>query len=116
MNIDLSNLLNSSESCIDICHDFDMSDIQYSNYYPLRDGVIAKGKIFSKADIIYLTLNISFIFYGVCDRCAEDLKINMSFHINKILVRNLVNDEDEDDDKYIVVSDDKLDIEIIIRE
>ena len=54
MKIDLTNLFNGSKNEISVNHSFDMSDLIYSSYTPIKDAVTVKGKLFSKADVVYL--------------------------------------------------------------
>ena len=79
MRIDLNNLLSGVETKLDINYVLD-----------------------SKADVLYLDINISFDFFGFCDRCAEKVKKHFSFDVKRIVVEKLENEEDDDD--YIVVS------------
>lgn len=114
MKIDLSGLFNGSKKQIDINQTFDLSDLNYSTYSPIKDGVKVHGKLFTRADVVYIDANISFNFYGFCDRCAEDVKKSFSFDINKIIVEELQNEKDDDD--YIVVNNRTLDLEELVHE
>lgn len=114
MKIDLTNLFNGNKDKIDINDSFDMSELIYSSYTPIKDGVAVKGKLFTKADVVYLDINISFAFYGFCDRCADELKKDFSFDVKKIVVEQLQNENDDDD--YIVVKNRILDLNELVNE
>lgn len=114
MKIDLAELFNGSKSEINIDTSFDMSDLVYGTYNPITDAVAVNGRLFSKADVVYLDINVSFAFYGICDRCADELKKDFSFNVKKIVVEELQN-EDEDDD-YIVVKNRTLDLKELVCE
>lgn len=114
MKIDLTNLFNGSKNEISINHSFDMSDLIYSSYTPIKDAVTVKGKLFSKADVVYLDINIAFTFNGFCDRCAEEIVKNFSFSVKKIVVEELQNEND--DDNYIVVKNRVLDLQELVNE
>lgn len=114
MKIDLAELFNGSKVEIDIDTSFDMSDLVYSTYNPIRDLVVVKGRLFSKADVVYLDINISFAFYGFCDRCADELKKDFSLNVKKIVVEELQNEND--DDNYIVVKNRTLDLKELVYE
>ncbi len=114
MKIDISNLFNSAESAINIDCILDMQSLPYSTYYPIKDGAKVKGRVYLDADVVYFSVNVSFDFYGICDRCAEEIKIPMSFDVNKVLVKNLVNEDN--DDEYLVLPDSLLNMEEIICE
>lgn len=114
MRIDLNNLLSGNEKHLDINYKLDLSNLIYSTYNPIKNGVSVVGSLYSKADVLYLDINISFEFFGFCDRCAEEVKKDFSFNIKRIVVEKLENEEDDDD--YIVVNNRKLDLDELVNE
>lgn len=114
MKIDLTNLFNGNDEVISIDYILNLENLLYSNYNPIKNGVSIKGSVHQKAEVVHLKLNVSFVFYGCCDRCAEDFKKDMSFNLNKILVQNLANDVDYDD--YIVAENNVLNLDELIEE
>ena len=107
-------MFSNSKTELDIDYNVRFEDFEYNKYYPLKDGVDIKGKAYSKADIVHLDLNISFNFYGVCDKCAEDFVRPFSFDINKTVVKRVENEEDSDE--YIITPDGIVELDDIIRE
>ena len=91
----------------------DLSETEYSTYYPINKPVNVNGRIFTKADIVYLELNIEYEIDGICDRCANEVKRSYSLEVNKILVEELQN---EDDDDYIILKNQSLDLDELINE
>ena len=87
MQLDFTNLFGLSDEVINIDYIAHYDDFMYSTYKPLKDGVVIKGKAYCKADIVHLDLDISFNFYGICDRCDEDIKKEYSFSVHKIMCR-----------------------------
>jgi uncharacterized protein len=114
MKIDLSGLFNGSLDKISINHSVDLSDLIYSTYTPIKDKVIVNGKLFAKAEVIYLDIDVSYTFHGYCDRCASELAKDFSFNVKKIIVEELQNENDDDD--YIVVNNRTLDLDELINE
>lgn len=114
MRIDLNNLLSGVETKLDINYVLDLSNLIYSTYNPIKNGVNVVGRLYSKADVLYLDINISFDFFGFCDRCAEKVKKHFSFDVKRIVVEKLENEEDDDD--YIVVSNRELDLDELVNE
>ena len=114
MRIDLSNLLSGAVDSIDIEHTVDLSELTYGTYNPVRDGARAVGRAYSKAGVCYLKLGISYDFYGVCDRCAEDVKKHFDLELERIIVEKLENEEDDDD--YIIADDRCIDIDELVSE
>lgn len=114
MKIDVTNLFNGDNKPISVNYTLNLDDLVYSTYHPVKNGAVIKGSAFQKADVVYLNIDISFDFCGVCDRCAEDVNKNMNFQLNKILVQRLANDVDYDE--YIVVENGVLDLDELARE
>ena len=113
MKINLINLLNGEQDSLSVDYQLDLSDLIYGTYKPITDLVSVKGRLYSKADVLYLDLEIKFAFYGVCDRCAEDIKKDFSITINKIIVEELQN---IDNDDYIVVDNQLIDLDELVNE
>lgn len=116
MKIDVNNLFNGDDAPIDVNYTLDLKDLVYADYNPLQHGVVVKGAATQHAGIVGLNAEVSFLFSGVCDRCAEDVNKQMGFSVNKILVRELANDADADSDEYIVLENGILDLDDYIRE
>lgn len=114
MKIDLTNLFNGSNESVSVDYSLNLSNLSYSTYNPIQKDVQIKGSVFQKADVVYLDLSVSFEFVGVCDRCAEEIKKDYCFSLNKILVPNMENDVDFDD--YIVVESGVLNLDELIEE
>lgn len=114
MKINLINLLNGEQDSLSVDYTLDLSNLIYSSYYPIKDPVSVKGRLYSKADVLYLDLEIKFVFYGVCDRCAEEIKKDFSVAVNKIIVEELQNADNDDD--YVVVDNQQLDLDELVNE
>lgn len=114
MKIDLTDLFNGAVSKKDIDYRLDLSNLIFSTYNPIKNDVVVKGSLFSKADVVYLDVDISFDFFGFCDRCAEDVKKNFGFKVKRIVVERLENENDDDD--YIVVKNRELDLDELVSE
>lgn len=114
MIIDLNNLFGGSTDKLDIDYKLDLSNLIYSTYNPIKDGVAVVGSLYSKADVVYLDINISFLFSGFCDRCAEPVKKNFDFDVKRIIVEKL--EKEQDDDSYTVVKNRMLDVDELVSE
>ncbi len=115
MQLDFTNLLNSSNEVIDIDYHMPMDEFMYSTYKPLINGADIKGKAYQKVGVVYLDLEIKFDFYGICDRCADEVKKSYSFKMEKIVVQKMEN-ENDDYDNYIIVENNILDLDALVYE
>lgn len=114
MKIDLTNLFNGSELDKAVSHTVALSDLLYGTYCPIKEPVQVQGRIFSKADVIYLELDIAYTLNGFCDRCADEIKKDYSIRVEKILVQSLQNEYD--DDNYIIIDNQILDLDELVNE
>ncbi len=112
MQLDFTNIFNSSCDAVDVDYSLSLEDFEYGTYKPLKDGAKVKGRAYSRADVAHLDLNISFDFYGICDRCADEFKRAYSFDISKIVVESLENELD--DDGYAITENKILDIDDLV--
>lgn len=112
MRLDFTDLFNSSVDEKKIDYKLRLDDFEYSTYKPLKNGVEVKGRAYSKADVAYIELNVSFDFFGICDRCADEFERTYSFDINKIVVPYLENEEDDDD--CVVTENNILDVDDLV--
>lgn len=115
MKIDLKNLFSGGTDRIDVDGHLHFDDLLYSGYNPIPDGVHAQGCAYTKADVAYLDLDISFRFSGVCDRCAEPIEKQMRFSLHKILVEDLQNQQDSAED-YLLVRNSEIDLDALVQE
>ncbi|MCM1285595.1 MAG: DUF177 domain-containing protein [Acetobacter sp.] len=111
MKIDLTGLFNGSNKKVDIDYAPDLSVFNTELHV---ENVKVIGCLNSKADVVYLNLDISFTVNGVCDRCAEKVKKDYSVAVNRIVVDELQNEND--DDNYIIVQNRELNVDELINE
>lgn len=114
MKIDLTNLFNGCNESVSVDYSLNLQNLSYGTYQPLQKDVEVKGSVYQKADVVYLDVTVSFEFIGVCDRCAEDVKKDYCFELNKILVPGVESDADFDD--YIVVENGILNLDELVEE
>lgn len=115
MQLDFTNLLNSSNDVIDIDYVMNADDFMYDTYKPLKHGVSIKGRAYQKVGVVHLDLDVNFDFFGVCDRCMDDIERSYSISLKKIIVSKMENENDDYDD-YIVVENNVLDLDGLINE
>ncbi len=115
MQLDFTNLLNSSGDVINVEYTMNADDFMYDTYKPLKNGVSIKGSAYQKVGVVYLDLDVEFDFFGVCDRCMDDIERKYSFSLNKIIVNRMEN-ENDDYDEYIVVENNVLELDDLINE
>ncbi|WP_411676644.1 YceD family protein [Caproicibacter sp.] len=114
MLLDLKKIFSQeSESC-SFDYSMDLSSTGLNGVFPFVSPVAVKGIVESRDGSARLKANVSFDFSIPCDRCTERIDRHYDFAFSHVLVRSLENNED--DDRFIEVRDEKLDLDKLMRE
>lgn len=111
MVVNLSELF-VSEGNMPFDFPLDLSDLDFYGVYPLTTPVKVMGNIESRAGIVTLQLKAEYLYSSPCDRCATPAQREYSLSVERTLVRELF---DLDDEQYIQVEGDELDLGEIAR-
>ena len=90
----------------------DLSDKEIGGSYPFVTPITYSGTVKRFAGEAQMEAEVSFTFEIPCDRCTEMISREYRYHFSHMLVRTL-NQEDNDD--YILVEDEKLDVDELLR-
>lgn len=113
MVLDLRKLF-SGDGTITLNAEFDLSDIEFSGVYPIITPVKITGEILSKTGIVTLSASIFVEYTAECDRCGTPATSNYCFKVQKTLVTELANGNENDD--IILLPDIKLNLDEFVRE
>ena len=90
---------------------FDLSEVEFFGQYPLKSPVSVKGSVFSRAGIVTLSVQCDCEYTAPCDRCGNTAVKHYLVPIERVLVAELENDED---DEMILLQDYKLDLDELV--
>lgn len=112
MFLDLKRVFSQEEESLPFQYEFSLSSTDFNGIFPFVSPISAKGKVENRAGAVHLDADVSFGFSMPCDRCASviDTRYNYSFH--HVLVPSL---NDEDNDVYIEVENERLDLDELLR-
>ena len=114
MLLGLSKIIDCPGSKVDFSTSVDLSDLLYGTCYPVSEPVLASGTVRNTAGVLVMQGEIRTTIHGVCDRCASDFDQDVEFPIDVVLVRELANEENEDEWVFPLEGD-SADLEDIIR-
>ena len=114
MLLDLSKIMDSPGASVSFSTSVDLSDLLYGTCCPVDEPVLASGSVRNTAGVLVMTGEISTTIHGVCDRCAADFTKDVEFPIDVVLVKELANEENEDEWVFPLEGD-SADLEDIIR-
>lgn len=113
MFIALESLFGGGVERLPIDYEFDFSHEELNGVFPFTTPVSLKGEIKNIAGVVTVEAQIKAQLQILCDRCAEEAKLDFDIEMAHGLVCSL-NEDDNDD--YILVEDMKLDIERLTLE
>ncbi len=114
MLLELSKIMDRPGASVPFSTSVDLSDLQYGTCYPVSEPVVAAGTVRNTADVLVMTGTITTTLHGVCDRCAADFTKTVEFPIDVVLVKELANEENEDEWVFPLEGD-SADLEDIVR-
>ena len=107
MVLDLRSLFINDLATLPLDCRFDLSDVDFYGLKPLKSPVSVKGEVFSRARIVTLSVKFDCEYDARCDRCGEETVKHYIVPIERVLVAELENDEN---DEMILLQDFKLDL------
>lgn len=107
MILDLRSLFVNDGETLPLDCRFDMSEVDFYGACPLKSPVSVKGSAFSRAGIVTLSVECDCEYMAPCDRCGQETVKHYNVPIERVLVSQLENDEN---DEIILVQDFKLDL------
>ena len=114
MLLGLSKIMDSPGASISFSVSADLSDLLYGNCYPVSEPVLASGTVRNTAGVLVMKGQLTTCIHGVCDRCASEFTESLEIPMDVVLVRELANEENEDEWVFPLVED-SADLDDIIR-
>ena len=114
MLLGLAQIMDRPGQSVPFSVNVDLRDLQYGLSYPVTEDVIAEGSVRNTAGVLVMTGSVKTCIHGTCDRCAGDFTQNVEFPIDVVLVKELANEENEDEWVFPLVGD-AADLEEIVR-
>ena len=114
MLLGLSKIIDCPGAKVDFSTSVDLSDLLYGTCYPVSEPVLASGTVRNTAGVLVMQGEIRTCIHGVCDRCASDFDQDVEIPIDVVLVREFVNEENEDEWVFPLEGD-NADLEDIVR-
>lgn len=114
MRLGLSKIIDCPGAAVDYSVSVDLSDLLYGTCYPVTEPVLASGTIRNTAGVLVMKGSLRTTIHGVCDRCASDFTQDVDIPIDVVLVKELANEENEDEGVF-PLDGDEADLEEIVR-
>ena len=114
MRLGLSKIIDCPGATVDFSVSVDLSDLLYGTCYPVTEPVLASGSVRNTAGVLVMKGDLHTTIHGVCDRCASDFTQDVDIPMNVVLVKELANEENEDEGVF-PLDGDEADLEEIVR-
>ncbi len=112
MHIKLTEIFHARTLLIGIDTEVDLTDVTLYGEQVFTAPVKVKGQIASRASVVTLSYAVSEELKLTCGRCLAPTKVNLKLSPEHTLVRTL---ESEDVEGYILIENDSLDLDLIVR-
>lgn len=113
MLLDLEKVFANDDEILPFACTMDFSKVEVGGSRPFVSPVSAEGQVKSFADAAEFSAQVTFTLSIPCDRCAELVEKQISYRFSHMLVQRL-NDEENDNDSFILVQDKKLDLDTLL--
>lgn len=110
----LSQIIDTPGMRVSFADKIDLSDLLYGNSHPVNEPVLFTGSVRNTAGVLVMTGELSTVIHGICDRCASEFQQQLNIPVEVVLVRELANEDSEDEGVFPLV-DDSADLEEIAR-
>lgn len=94
----------------------DLSGLELDGVKPFCAPVTVQARFRSFAGSVLLDAHLVYQVVMPCDRCGELTKTDWEKDFSHVLVRALGNEQDDDGDEYVVVPEERLDLDELLRE
>lgn len=111
MTLDLKRVFAQDGAVLPVESALDLSAMDYSGAFPLKKPVTVTGKIFNRASVVQLQLEIRYTFSAPCDRCGADTSREYTVLLEKALATSI---EGEESDTILTVPGMKLDVDELV--
>jgi uncharacterized protein len=106
MKINLKQLFNITGESKDIDYIINPDELSDIRGCSFSSPVKVKGRIYNKADVVYLDYSAEFALLNVCDRCLKEFEKTYNFEFSHIVVPSVSRDNDE----YIVADGESIEL------
>ena len=114
MLLGLSEIMDCPGASVPFTASVDLHDLRFGTSFPVSEPVTASGTVRNTAGVLVMKGVINTTLHGVCDRCASDFDSDVELPIDAVLVKELSNEENEDEWVFPLEGD-SADLEDIIR-
>ena len=111
MIVNLEPLFNNEGYTEAIDYKLDLSELSEATATP----AVVRGEVKNSAGVVTLKALCEFTYSAPCDRCGTQVERPMSVPVEHCLIGSL-NDSENDDGYYVVVSEMRLELNEVIRE
>ena len=106
MKINLKQLFNIVGESKDIAYTIQKGELSDIRGYDFSSPIEVKGRIYNKADVVYLEYSVDFSLLNTCDRCLKEFEKDYHYEFSHIVVPSVSRDNDE----YIVAESESIEL------
>ena len=117
MLLNLKKKIQEDGTVVPLQYSFDLSKLEFNAVYPFVSPVQVSGTITAHSGFAQMEAEVSFDFSVPCDRCASQIDRRFTYRFSHTLLASLSNEQDADEDRYIVLQEDgSLNVDSLLQE
>lgn len=107
MVLDLKGFFNGGDRELKIDTNMDFSNEEFGGEIIFPNPVSVNGAVSNKADVTHIDLTCKVAVFKSCDRCGKPTEKQLTVNIDRVAVRELAGEED---DEILLLPDEQLDL------
>ena len=105
MLLELGKIIHHPGGVVPFSLEMDFSDLDFGGSRPASEPLKAQGQVRNEAGVLVLTATLDTMLHCVCDRCAASFDRPFHQELEAILVRELMDEKNEDDWTFLLQGD-----------
>ncbi len=105
MLLDLGKIIAQPGSVLPFSTEMDFSQMEFGGNYPASNPVRIEGTVRNEAGVLILNAAVDTTLHCICDRCATEFDRLFHLDVNALLVQELIHEENENDQTFLLQGD-----------
>ena len=112
MLFDVRSILHTPGKRLPFQFELDLTDMDFSGRYPVREIVAVEGDVRNTADVLELNLTARTVLDAVCDRCGKEFRQEKEVPYSCVLAEEVQNEDNID---IVLLEGGMVDVEDLAR-
>jgi uncharacterized protein len=116
MRLDLNNIIYAPGSVASFSFEMDLSDLDFYGNHILSEPIYVTGEVSNRAEMLTFRATAVTTLHLCCDSCGKRFRQQKQVTVERMIVTELANEGDDDALDLIVLENNGLDVEALMRD